>query len=64
MASNKNDAKELIQKTEQASKNLKPNFWLPKGKHWGKNTLGGWDWHIHTTIYKNKSGTRTYLYTA
>ena len=21
----------------------KPNLWLPKGKHGGRDTLGGWD---------------------
>ena len=24
----------------------------PRGKVGGKNKLGDWDWHIHTTIYK------------
>ena len=34
MESNKNDIKELIQKTE--TKISKPNLWLPKGKNWGE----------------------------
>jgi len=26
------------------------NLWLPGGK-WGRDKLGDWDWHIHTTIH-------------
>ena len=39
MESNKNDTKELIHKTETDSKILKPNLWLPKGKHWRKGSI-------------------------
>ena len=27
-------------------------LWLPRGKGTGRDKLGDWDWHIHTTIYK------------
>ena len=27
------------------------NLWLLKGKG-GRDKLGGWDWHTHTTIHK------------
>ena len=52
MESNKNDTKELIHKTEIDSKISKPNLWLPKGNSEGRDILGGWEWHIYTTIYK------------
>ena len=39
-------------KTETDSKISKPNLGLPKGKYGGRDKLGGWDWHIHTAIYK------------
>ena len=35
MEPNKNDAKNLIHKTETDLKILKPNLWLPREKHWG-----------------------------
>ena len=41
MESNKNDTKELIQKTEYA---------FSKGNIGGRDGLRGWDWHIRTTI--------------
>ena len=41
---------ELINKTEIDSQTQKTNIWLPKGK-W-EYKLGGWDLHIHTTIFK------------
>ena len=37
----------------------KRNLWLPRGKNWGKEgqgdgrgNLGGWDSHIHNSIYE------------
>ena len=30
----------------------KTNLWLLKEKRVGRDKLGDWDWHIHTTIYK------------
>ena len=33
---NKSDTKELIHKTETDSRTLKPNLWLPNGKHQGE----------------------------
>ena len=30
----------------------KANFWLPKGEGGGRDKLGIWDQHIHTTAYK------------
>lgn len=39
MESNKNDTKELTKQTD--SKTLKPNWWLPTGKHHGgRDKLG------------------------
>ena len=52
MESNKNDAKELMYKTEIDSKMSKPNLWLQKGNTKGRDIFGGWDSHIDTTIYK------------
>ena len=28
------------------------NLWLPERKCWGRDRLGVWDWHVHTTIFK------------
>ena len=44
----KRDTNELIYKTEVESQIQKTNLWLPGGKR-GRDKLGGWDWHIHTT---------------
>ena len=46
-----NDSKELVQKTETDSKFSTPKLWLPKRKGSRKGWVGGWDWHIHTTIH-------------
>ena len=60
MESNKNDAKELIHKTETDSKILKPNFSLPKGKYCGER----WSERLglaYTHYYiQNPSVARTY----
>ena len=48
----KNNAKELIHKTETDSNVSKQNLWLPKGNVGGRDKLGGWDLHICTTAYK------------
>ena len=42
----------LIYKTDADWQNLKTNLCLPKGKGAGKDKLGVWDQHIHTTICK------------
>ena len=47
-----NDTKEFIHKAGTDSKTLKPHLWIPNWKHWGRDELGVWDWHIHTGIYK------------
>ena len=48
-----NDINELIYKTETYSQILKTHLRLPKGKHGGgREKLGAWDQHTHTTIYK------------
>ena len=39
----KNDANELIYKTETDSQTQKTNLQLPKGKGRGRDKLGGWD---------------------
>ena len=48
----KNDTNDLIYKTDADWQNLKTNLCLPKGKGAGKDKLGVWDQHIHTTICK------------
>ena len=51
----KNDTKELIYKTEIDSQTLKNKFMTTKGKREGRDKLGVWDLHVHTTIYKTDS---------
>ena len=29
---------------------LKTSLWLPKGTDGGRDGLGVWDWHVHTTV--------------
>ena len=49
----KNGTNELIYKTEIESQMQKTNLWLPGGKPgMGRDKLGDWDGHIHTTLYK------------
>ena len=45
----KNDADELVYKSTHRQKT---NLWLLKGRWVGRDKLGSWDKHIHTTIYK------------
>ena len=47
----KNDTEGLLPKTETDSTFSKPNLGSLKGNTWGRDTLGGWDWHICTCIY-------------
>ena len=42
----------LFIKQEVESQMQKTNLWLPGDKGEGRDKLGDWDWHIHTTIYK------------
>ena len=44
--------KEFIHKTEIDSKILKPNRVTKEEMSQGRDTLGGWDEHINTTMYK------------
>ena len=47
---------ELIYKIETESQTLKTNLWSPKWKgSGGKDELGVWDEHIHSTIYKRNN---------
>ena len=50
MESDKNDTKEHIHKRETHSKILKSNLWCQGGSILKREEMGGWDWHIHTTI--------------
>ena len=50
MKSNKNDANEIY-KTETKLTDFENKFMVTKGKR-GKDRLGVWDKHIHTTVYK------------
>ena len=47
----KRGTNKLIYKTETELQMQKTNLWLP-GVKWGRDKLGGWDQHIHSTIYK------------
>ena len=48
----KNDTKELVYKTETNSQISKSNRVI-KGETMGRrHKLGGWDWHMSTTIYR------------
>ena len=38
--------------TKQTHRLRKKSLWLPKGRGGGRDELGVWDEHIHTTIYK------------
>ena len=49
--SKKNDTNELIYKTERLT-DFKNKLIVPKGKSWGWDKLGVWDWYIYTTIFK------------
>ena len=45
----------MTQKNLQNRKRLKDfetRLMVTKGETWGGHKLGGWDRHIHTTIYK------------
>ena len=54
---------ELIYKTEIDSQTQKTNLWLPKRKREGRNKLGVWVLHIHTTIlYTNYITNKGLLY--
>ena len=44
--------KDIIYKTEADSQTSKTNLWLPKGTLWGRDGPGGWDWHVHTIVYR------------
>ena len=48
----KNDTNEFIYKTETDSQASKTDLRLQKGTHEGRDKLGVWDYHIHSTIYK------------
>ena len=49
----KNDTNEPIYKTETDSQTLRTDLWSTKEKGGrGRDKLGGWDRHMHTTIYK------------
>ena len=47
----KRDTNGLIYKTEVESQMQKTNLWLP-GDNRGRDKLGDWDRHIHTTMNK------------
>ena len=42
----------VLSQTETESQTSKTNLWLPVGTGGGEGKLGGWDEHIHITIYK------------
>ena len=46
----KNGTNEPNSKTEVESQIQETNLWFPRGKQ-GRDKLGGWDCHIHTTTY-------------
>ena len=55
----KYDANELIYEIETDSQTQKTDWWLPKGKGekgkgkgWGRDKLGVWDYQIQITTYK------------
>ena len=57
MESLKKDTNELIYKTE-IDTDIENKLTVTTGETLGKDKLGSWDWHIHTTIPKiriNKS---------
>ena len=49
--SKKNDTNELIYKTETDLEN-RPGYQRRNVER--RDELGVWDWHIHTTIFKNR----------
>ena len=51
MESKKMIQMKLFTKEKQTHRHRKQT-WLLKGKGWGRDKLGVWEWHIHTTIYK------------
>ena len=46
----KNDTKETIRKTEVESRCRKQAYGYQGGKGGGRDKVGGWHWHTHTTI--------------
>ena len=48
----KNDTNELIYKTETDLQYRKQTYGYQRGNMVGRDKLGAWDWHIHTTIHK------------
>ena len=51
LKTNKRDTNEPIYKREVESQIWNAHLWLSGGKR-GRDKLGDWDRHIHTTIYK------------
>ena len=57
----KYDTNELIYKTETDSQTQKTTLWLPKGKGWGRDKLGVWDYQTQT-IYTEWINSQVPLY--
>ena len=52
MESNKNDKKNLFTKQKQTQKFQNQTYGYQRGKHGGRDKLGGLDQQIHTAIHK------------
>ena len=48
----KNDTNELIYKTETDLIDFENKPMVAKGETWGRDKLGAWDEHTHTTVYQ------------
>ena len=48
----KNGTNEIVYKTEIESQMYKTNLDGYQEGSGGRDELGDWDWHIHTTMYK------------
>ena len=48
----KSDTKNLFTKQKQTQRFQNQTYGYRKGDVGGRDELGGFDWHIHTTIYK------------
>ena len=42
----------LFTKRKQTHRHRKQTYGYQRGRLAGRDKLGDWDWHIHTTIYK------------
>ena len=54
----KNDTNELITKQKQTHRRRKQIYGYQRGKVGGRDKLGVWDWHIHTTILRTDNQQR------